>query len=115
MHTPKWKQSTTQWASKRGFRFIAPSWYYFSSSRARIDGDAKGVVSIFFSKMPDRIRASNIYDLFGCYGEVEGVVFPSKRNRWGKHYGFARFTDSEDARMLVVRLDNILLTVRRSM
>ncbi|XP_058747128.1 uncharacterized protein LOC131620126 [Vicia villosa] len=96
-------------ASKRGFCNIVPRWYCFPASKDRLGVDEKGVVSIFFSEMPDRIRACDIYDLFGCYGEVEEVVIPTKRNGWEKRYRFARFTDTEDARLLAVRLDNIII------
>lgn len=32
-----------------------------------------------------------------------------KRNRSGKQFGFARFIDVEDSRLLDVKLDNILI------
>lgn len=71
--------------------------------------DGGVVISIFFSEIQNRIKASYVYNLFGCQGEVVEVVISPKLNKFGKRYGFARFTDVEDARLLAVRFDNILI------
>lgn len=40
-------------------------------------------------------------------------MIPPKLNKFGKRYGFARFTEVEDARLLAVRLDNIVIDEKK--
>ncbi|XP_058775601.1 uncharacterized protein LOC131649870 [Vicia villosa] len=65
--------------------------------------------SIYFSEVPDRVKAREIFGLFGCIGEIVEVVIPPKRNKLGKRFGFARFKDVEDVRRLAVKLDNVFI------
>lgn len=73
----------------------------------------EGVASFLFLEIPDRIKASDIFDLFGCHGDVVEVVIPPRRNKVGKRYEFARISNVEDATMLVMRLDNIMIDGRK--
>lgn len=96
-----------QIAQRRVFRSVAPKWdCQYGHGGRRVGVDEK-MVSIFFSEIPNRIRAADVYDLFNCHGDVVEVVIPPKKNKLGKRYGFARFMNVEDTRMLAVRLDNI--------
>lgn len=47
--------------------------------------------------------------LFGRHGNVSEVLISPRRNKFGRHFDFARFRGAEDLRMLVVRLDNIIV------
>ncbi|XP_058784296.1 uncharacterized protein LOC131659072 [Vicia villosa] len=55
----------------------------------------------------------DIFNLFGCVGEILEVVIPPWRNKFGKRFGFARFKEVKDERMLAVKLDNIQIDGRK--
>lgn len=82
---------------------------YVSFQGGRQAGVGEIFTSIFFSEIPDCTKAKDIFELFGCHGDVVEVVIPPKLNFRGKRYGFARFSEVEDARMLGVRLDHIVI------
>ncbi|XP_058763176.1 uncharacterized protein LOC131636584 [Vicia villosa] len=71
------------------------------------------ISSFYFSEFPDRCRAVDIFKLFGCVGEIVEVVIPPRCNRFGKRFGFARFKEVKDERMLAVKLDNIQIDGRK--
>lgn len=96
-------------AKRKVFRSVGNRWDYFPSSSGG-KGVEQGVVeSIYFSTISDRIKAKDIYDLFGCHRDVVEVVIPPRKNKQGKRYGFGKFARVEDVRMLAVRFDNILI------
>lgn len=41
------------------------------------------------------------------------MVIPSKKNRYEKRFGFARFFEVEDERLLAIRLENIFVEIRK--
>lgn len=41
------------------------------------------------------------------------ISISSRRNKIGKRFGFARFQDADDERMLAVRMDNVLLSGKK--
>ncbi|XP_058734163.1 uncharacterized protein LOC131605882 [Vicia villosa] len=72
--------------------------------------DSSGVVtSMYVSAFPEDYSAKNLFKLFGCSNNVVEVAISPRRNKFGKRFGFARFTDVEDGRILAIRLDNILI------
>lgn len=42
------------------------------------------------------------------------MVIPPKKNKLGKRFGFAGFVAVDDARILAVRLDNILIDDKKN-
>lgn len=46
----------------------------------------------FSSEIPDRIKAKDIFELFGCHRDVIEVVILPKLNIRGKRYCFATFS-----------------------
>lgn len=67
------------------------------------------ISTMFFYEFPDRYKETEIFDLFGNHGILKEVVISPKRNKQGKRFGFARFKDVEDIRVLIVKLDNIFI------
>lgn len=67
------------------------------------------VTSFFVSEFPDFYSAKNLFDLFGCSGNVVEVAISPRRNKFGKRSGFERFIDVDDGRLLAIRLDNIVI------
>ncbi|KAI5417065.1 hypothetical protein KIW84_041886 [Lathyrus oleraceus] len=66
-------------------------------------------MSIYFSEILDRVKAEVIFNIFGSFDKVRKVVIPHKRNKFGKHSGFARFIEMKDIRLLAIKLDNIFI------
>ncbi|XP_058747156.1 uncharacterized protein LOC131620160 [Vicia villosa] len=73
------------------------------------EGKIAFVTSFYDSEFPDTYCARDLFQLFGCEGTVAEVFISPKRNGIGKRFGFARFSEVEDGRLLAVRLDNILI------
>lgn len=71
--------------------------------------DGRGLDSIYFSEFSIRVKAADIYELFGCNGDIVDVSIAPFRNKIGKIFGFAIFNKGEYLRMLAVRLDNIII------
>ncbi|XP_058783227.1 uncharacterized protein LOC131657893 [Vicia villosa] len=65
------------------------------------------VISVFCSNFSDRVKAEDLFALFGCVGKCVDVAISPRRNKWGKRFGFGSFREDGDARLLVVRLDAI--------
>ncbi|XP_058726669.1 uncharacterized protein LOC131598038 [Vicia villosa] len=65
------------------------------------------VSSFFIYDFPDFSTAKDLFELFGCIGRVVEVAISPRRNNRGRRFGFARFKEVEDVKMLGVRLDNV--------
>ncbi|XP_058755792.1 uncharacterized protein LOC131629006 [Vicia villosa] len=90
-------------AARRHFRGWVPRWDVFPA-RSNVEGD---VTSFYISEFPDNCRAEDLFGLFGCIGSSVEVAIAPRRNKLGKRFGFARFSDVVDARGLGVKLDNV--------
>lgn len=66
-------------------------------------------VSYFFTHFPDTHGAKEMLGIFKLYGNVVEVVIPAKKDKRGKRFGFARFTNVEDPRLFATKLDNIII------
>lgn len=73
-----WKQE-----SRKQFRNLAEKWDVFPIGGMQVCRTEE-ISSIFFSEFPDRIRAADIFKLFGCVDVVVEVVISPRRNKWGK-------------------------------
>ncbi|CAI8613007.1 unnamed protein product [Vicia faba] len=93
----------------RGFQNVASRWDSFPTGQGSHGVEEKMLSSIFLFEFPDRIRASDIFELFGCTDEVMEVVIPPKRKNLGKRFGFSRFKEVEDSRVLAIKVDNIMI------
>ncbi|XP_058726543.1 uncharacterized protein LOC131597900 [Vicia villosa] len=69
----------------------------------------KLVNSIYFSKILEFSVSKELFELFGCIGRVVEVSISPRRNNIGKRFGFARFVEVEDERLLAVRIDNVII------
>lgn len=46
-------------------------------------------------------------------GDIAEIVIPSKHNKFGKRFGFARLKNVEDERLMEVKLDNTIIDGRK--
>ncbi|XP_058733676.1 uncharacterized protein LOC131605320 [Vicia villosa] len=90
-------------AERRLFRNWVPHWEVFPA-RGKV---VEGVTSFYISEFPESCKAEDLFVLFGCIGNTVEVAIAPRRNKHGKRFGFARFSDVEDARVLGVKLDNV--------
>lgn len=47
--------------------------------------------TIFFTKLLNRMRAKDLYQLFKEFGEIDEVAIPPKRDKKRKKYRFVKF------------------------
>ncbi|XP_058732931.1 uncharacterized protein LOC131604513 [Vicia villosa] len=73
----------------------------------------KEITSMFVSEFPEESSAKDLFDLFGCIGSMVEVAISPRRNRVSKRFGFARFVEVSDERLLAVRLDNIIIAGKK--
>lgn len=92
---------------RRVFRDWVPHWDSFKSSEAVQEG--MKVTSFFISDFPEKCKEEDLGGLFGCIGDLVEVVIAPRRNSGGKRFGFSRFVEVEDARLLAVKLDNVII------
>lgn len=69
--------------------------------------------SFFFTETPDHYKAKEMYNTFREFRDIDEVILPPKRDKRGKHFGFARFFNFSDERMLTIKLDNIIIESRK--
>lgn len=65
--------------------------------------------TFFFTKIPDEFGSREMYALLKENGDIDEVTIPPKRDKRGKSFGFVRFFNVKDARVLAVKLDNIII------
>lgn len=96
---------------RQHFRNWVPSWDCYPSGRKFQGEGDEDVVSFYFSAFPNKSKARELQDLFGCIWEVVEVAIAPRRNKFGKKFRFVKFKDVEDAGLLPVKLDNVLIDV----
>ncbi|XP_058739160.1 uncharacterized protein LOC131611050 [Vicia villosa] len=97
-----------QRVNKRLFRNVSSKWDSFPYGGMQVE-EGEVVSSFYFSEIPDRSSAGDLFNLFSCVGETVEVVIPSKRNKFGKRFGFVRFKGVKDEKLLAIKLDNIII------
>ncbi|XP_058740938.1 uncharacterized protein LOC131613268 [Vicia villosa] len=76
--------------------------------------EGKSTTTTFFvTKFDDKWEARDLYHEFKELGDIDEVFIPNKKTRWGKKYGFARFFNVGDERVLEMKLDNLFLDGRK--
>jgi hypothetical protein len=87
------------------------NWQFVRGRNRNRDGDRSHLPDIATVK---NRRKGNFEDLtmlnaFSYYGDIVEVVIPAKRDKGGRRFGFARFEQVQDARLLEQELDTILV------
>lgn len=90
--------------SNRGF-----SWVKDSTLINKKEEGSQPLVgnSFFITEFPENLRAKFLFGIFKEYGEIEEVSIPSRRDKRGKRYNFARFDNVKDVRILASKLGSI--------
>lgn len=50
-------------------------------------------ISFFFTKFPEELSNSDLRKLFARFGRVGEVFVPSKRDKWGRRFGFVKYKE----------------------
>lgn len=67
----------------------------------------------FFTELPDEYGAKDMYMLFKEFREIDEVIIPPKKDKRRKMFGFVRFFDIKDEKMMALKLDNIIIGSRK--
>ncbi|XP_058732793.1 uncharacterized protein LOC131604365 [Vicia villosa] len=75
--------------------------------------DNENLSTFFFTEFDEKCKAKDVYEVFMKMGEIDEVFIPSKRDKRGRRYGFARFFNVKDERLMATKLDNMFLDGRK--
>lgn len=86
-----------------------------SKWRQTKDGEFKAWINnlFFVTEFGYKWRANDLFFEFKDLGEIEEVVIPPKRDKYGRRYGFVCFVNVKDVKMLATKMDNIVLDGRK--
>ncbi|PNX77072.1 hypothetical protein L195_g033033 [Trifolium pratense] len=71
--------------------------------------NSDNLTSYFFTAFPNSFGAKAMFNAFKYYGDIKEVVIPTKRDKGGRRFGFARFDRVVDTRRFETELDNIII------
>lgn len=71
------------------------------------------ITMFFFTEVPDQYGAKEMYNIFKEYGHIDEVIFPPRRDKRRKRFGFVRFFNVLDEILLAIKLDNIIIESRK--
>lgn len=74
-----------------------------------LGGDKGEATTFFITDFEDKWRATDLFFELKEFGLTEEIVIPLKKDSRGLRYGFVRFIEVEDARIMEVKLDNVWL------
>lgn len=65
----------------------------------------KGSTSYFFTNFPENLSYEDLWRVLHKWGRVIDVCIPPKRDKFGKKFGFVRFLDVQQPKVLEQKLD----------
>jgi RNA recognition motif-containing protein len=63
--------------------------------------------SFYFTNFPDDVVVVDLWKIFARFGRVGEVYIPSKKDKWGRGFGFVKFFEVENAERLESRLGEV--------
>ncbi|WJX59530.1 hypothetical protein P8452_44840 [Trifolium repens] len=63
--------------------------------------------SFYFTNFPDDVVVVDLWKTFARFGRVGEVYIPSKKDKWGRGFGFVKFFEVENAERLESRLGEV--------
>ncbi|MFS7939157.1 putative RNA recognition motif domain, nucleotide-binding alpha-beta plait domain superfamily [Helianthus anomalus] len=64
------------------------------------DVNSKVITKFFVSNLPPKCSSSDLIEVFGTFGMLEGSYIARKLDRWGKRFAFLSFRDVIDAKRM---------------
>lgn len=77
------------------------------SSISYVDKYLAGTTPYFFTNFPDDFGNSEMWKVIYKWGKVWDIYIPKKRDKLGKKYGFVKFKDVNNVKVLEKQLDSI--------
>ncbi|XP_058727198.1 uncharacterized protein LOC131598634 [Vicia villosa] len=84
-----------------------------SNGGRKLEKNRKQLTTFFFTEFPDGCDAREMYTIFKDFGDIDEVFIPMRKDKRGKWYGFVRFFNMEEARLMAIKLDNIFIGSRK--
>lgn len=106
---PQCRRDDWEEVKKRSFKNWSPRWDTFPWGGGYQNLKQQPITSVNISAFRNYCNATTLFDLFGCEGKVMEVEISPRKNKFGRRFGFARFVEVEDDRLLAVRLDNVMV------
>lgn len=76
-------------------------WDITNGGKQKIEDKKRGLSTNFFvTEFGNNWRANDLFMEFKDLGEIEEVVIPPRRDKYGRRYGFVRFVNVKDVKML---------------
>ncbi|WJX67034.1 hypothetical protein P8452_51533 [Trifolium repens] len=64
-------------------------------------------ISYFFTNFPDDVLVVDLWKLFAKFGRVGEVYIPSKKDKWGRRFGFVKYLDVGNVEKLTLKLGEV--------
>ncbi|KAL5182601.1 Calmodulin-binding transcription activator 5 [Glycine soja] len=71
--------------------------------------DKEDITSFYFTNFTDNVNEVRLWGKFKIWGDVREVFIAKRRNKEGRRFGFVRFKDVSDVKLLETHLDNIFI------
>lgn len=79
------------------------------ASSANLSYDHPGLTSYFFTNFPDNFGEREMWSVFLKWGRAMDVYIPLKKDKWGRRFGFVRFLEVHNPKLLELKLDKIYI------
>lgn len=76
------------------------------------ESEVKFKTIFFFIEIFEEFGAKEMYPIFKEFGDIDKVIIPPKREKRDKQFGFVRFFNVADDRLMAIKLVNIIIGSR---
>lgn len=66
-------------------------------------------MTFLFIEILEDFGAKEMYAIFKENREIDEVILPPKSDKMGKRFGFLRFFNMVDIRLMTIKLDNVII------
>lgn len=98
---------------RRNFRESGQRWDVFPLGGGMLKSNSAEITLIYSSRFPEDYSAKNFFELFGCLGKVVEVAISPRKNCFGRKFGFVRFVEVADGRLLAIKCDNVMILKKK--
>lgn len=84
---------------------LPPTRFFVNNTNMQIN--KTGAVSFFFTNFPDDWDEQALWEMFLRWGKTVDVFIPKKRDKGGRRFGFVRFINVQNSKVLERELDQI--------
>ncbi|XP_058760917.1 uncharacterized protein LOC131634287 [Vicia villosa] len=85
----------------------------WDAATTRFGPERSRTTTFFMTEFGEEWRARDLYQKFKEFGDLDEVIIASKRDKRGRRFGFIRFFNVTDERLMATKLDNLFLHGRK--